>query len=134
MKRYSVILFIVGVSVVCCNYINSKTQKNNQQITNNRIFGKLSKLQLDNSTTFEKNVIYSDTVTFIGYEDIGDYSRLCVEKDNEEYYFLYEFYEQEDLIEGNMIIVDWSVVDNHVIEAPQETYPDIVAKNYEKLK
>ncbi len=130
MKRYSILLFIVAIPVFCCNYINSKSL----QIRDNRIFGKLSKFQLDNNKTFEKNVIYSDTVTFIEYEDIGDYSRIRVEKDNKEYHFLYEFNEQEDLIRGNMVIIDWSVVDNHVIEVPEEIYPDILIKDYEKLK
>lgn len=129
------ILLITGIFIFgCISLVDSKTYESHQKVIINKISNKLSQLQLNDKNTFKENVIYSDTVTFIGYEDIGDYSRLVVEKDKIEYYFLYDPSPNEDIITGDKILINWCVVENHAIEDPENTYLDILIKSFDKLK
>lgn len=104
---------------------------------NDTIIGKLPLLDLDMdnlNSIFNKNTIYMDTVRFKGYEDVGDYSRLCVKAEEKEHLFLYEFSQNKNIVNNDIVVIYWSVVENHAIEDPEFVYSDILIRKLRKIQ
>lgn len=71
-----------------------------------------------------KNIIYTDTVEFISYEPIGDYSRITVSKNNKECYLLIDT-EDDTLTTGDSLIIKWQVVTNCSLDDADDKWLDI---------
>lgn len=107
----------------------------NKQKDDEIISGKLVHLDLSDEENFQLNTLYKDTVRFVGLVDIGDYSRIQVTSEGQDYYFLINYSEDEinQFSDSDDIIIYWQVVLNHVIEEPESVYRDIVINKVKKI-
>lgn len=141
--KYKLFFYILLISLS-----NSMLAQTDKSIKKNKIFtfrNVLSKskgnIDIDSIYTANQRKAnnYQDRVILVSLnEDIGDYSRIHVKSNNYDYYFLDDQLflqnKNENISDGDSILIHWMFVINHAIDNPNDKYRDIAIKKIEKIE